>query len=66
MLKTDKIKKGDLVVRTYRCGSMLDKTPGVVIRLDRWLPFEVWKAKIHFIDGSEKWFELNRLKKINK
>ena len=65
MLKTDKIKKGDLVVRTYRCGSMLDKTPGVVLRLDQWVQTGL-RAKVHFMDGFEMWVGIERLEKLNK
>ena len=65
MLKTDKIMKGDLVVRTYRSGSMLDKTPGVVLRLDQWVQTGL-RAKVHFINGDEGWIGVERLEKLNK
>ena len=61
-----KIKKGDLVARKYRNGTRLDKLHGVVLRLDRWLPSGDVKAKIHFMDGKEIWWEIDRLEKLNK
>ena len=65
MLKTDKIMKGDLVVRTYRGGSMLGRCPGVVLRLDQWVQTGL-RAKVHFINGDEGWFFVERLEKLNK
>ena len=64
MLKTDNIKKGDLVAPRYRGGAMLDKCHGVVVSLCRWNTS--MKAKVHFMDGREIWLEIARLEKLNK
>ena len=65
MVKTNNIKKGDLVVATYRGGAMLDRCHGVVVKLERWHHSGL-TAKVHFMDGREIWLDLERLEKLNK